>query len=83
MVYNGTSSGLNTSLWFLHFVLPTALSTIQDVETGTFMADWYIGEMFLNFMLSEEFIPFCVVNGKNFRTEEWWENGGSVGWQRW
>ena len=53
LVYNGTSSGLNLSLWALHFYLTTVRSTLTEVERGTFMADRNIGEMFLNLMLSE------------------------------
>ena len=34
------------------------------------MADQDIGEMFLNFMLSDEIISFCVVDITNMRTEE-------------
>ena len=61
MVYKGTYIGLNTSLWDPHFALPMAVSTLCAVEKGKFMADRDIGEMFLNFMLSEEFRPFCGV----------------------
>ena len=61
MVYNGTYTGLNNSLWYPHFVLLMLGSNIRAVEKGTFMADWDIGEMFLNFMISEEFRLFCGV----------------------
>ena len=43
MVYNGTYTGLNNSLWNTHFALPMVGSTIRAVEKGTFMADWDIG----------------------------------------
>ena len=43
MVYNGTYTGLNTSLWDPHFALPMVGSTIRAVEKGAFMADWDIG----------------------------------------
>ena len=39
-------------------MLPMVGSTIRDVEKVTFMVDWDIGDMLLNFMLSEEVIPF-------------------------
>ena len=67
MVYNGTYSGINTSLWDPHFALPMVGSTIRFVEKGTFMADWYIGDMLLNFMLSEEVIQFCGLDVMNVR----------------
>ena len=68
MLYNGTSSGLNISLWSPHFALPKVGSTIRDVEKGTFMADQYIGEMLLNLILIEEVRPFFGVNVTNVRT---------------
>ena len=43
MVYNGTYTDLNTSLWYPHFALPMVGSTLCAVEKGTFMADWDIG----------------------------------------
>ena len=70
MVYNGTSSGLNASLWALYFALPTVGSTFWPVERGTLLADQYIGGGgLLNFMLSEELISFCGLDITNVRTE--------------
>ena len=48
-----SSSGMNTSLWDPHFALHTVGSTLCAVEKGTFMTYQYIGEMFLNSILSE------------------------------
>ena len=62
MVYNGTYSGMHTSLWDLLFSPPMVGSTLCDVEKGTFMAYRDIGDILLNFMISEEVIPFCVVD---------------------
>ena len=53
MVYNGTYSGMNTSLWATQFSLPMVGSTLRAVEKGTLLADWYIGDMLMNFILSE------------------------------
>ena len=61
MIYNGTFTSLHTSLWYPQFSLPMVGSTLRAVEKGTFMADWEIGEILLNFMLSEEFRAFCGV----------------------
>ena len=55
MVYNGTYTGLNNSLWDPYFALPMVGFTLCAVEKCTFMADQYIREVFLTFMLSEEF----------------------------
>ena len=67
MVYNGTYSSINTSIWDTHFALPMVGSTIRFVEKGTFMADWYIGYMLLIFMLSEKVIQFCGLDVMNVR----------------
>ena len=53
---------MNTSLWDPHFSLPMAGSNLRAVEKGTFLADRYIGDMFLNLILSEELIPFFGVD---------------------
>ena len=42
-------------------------SNIRAVEKGTFMEDWYIGDMLLDFMLSGEEIPFFVLDVMNVR----------------
>jgi len=50
MVYDGTTSGLNNSLWCPWFLLPMIDSLLQCVEPGTLMCDNDIGEMVLNLM---------------------------------
>ena len=67
MVYNGTYSGLNTSIWDLHFALPMVVSTLRAVEKGDFLEDQDIRYMILDVMLSEEYISFCGVGGMNVR----------------
>ena len=67
MVYNGTYSGMNTSLWAPQFSLPMSGPTLYAVEKGTFLADRYIGDMLFNFVLSEELIPFCGIDMMNVR----------------
>ena len=47
------------------------------------MVDQYIGDMLLNFMLSEELIPFCVLDVMNVRKWEEWEKDISGGWEIW
>ena len=82
MVYNGISSVLKSYLWGPHFSLPTVGSTLRAAERGTFMADRDIGEMFINFMLSEEARSFCGVDVTNVRTEYEWERHIIVSWER-
>ena len=83
MVYNETYKGINTSLWDTHFLLTIVRSNIRAVEKGTFMAYWDIGYMLLDFMLSEEVIPFCGVDVMNLRKYEEWEKYISGGWEIW
>ena len=47
------------------------------------MAYWDIGYMLLDFMLSEEVIPFCGVDVMNLCKYEEWEKYISGGWERW
>jgi hypothetical protein len=44
MVYDGTKSGLNESLWAPWFPLPTADTLVRALEPGYFMADNDVGE---------------------------------------
>ena len=80
MMYNRKLSGLNSSLWAHNFALTIVGSTLRVVEMGTFMADRDIGEIFINYMLSEEVRSFCGVDITNVRTEEYWERHRSGSW---
>jgi hypothetical protein len=51
MVYNGSESGLNDSIWVPRFVLPTIENHLRAVKEGTCMADNDVGVCFLNFIL--------------------------------
>lgn len=59
MVYDGTASGLNNSLWSPWFPLPSVNWLLRAVEPGYCMADNDVGEMFHNFMLHEDLRKFC------------------------
>ena len=54
MVYDGTASGFNDSVWIENFGLPTIETLIRGTSPDTWMVDLDIGDMFLNFMLHEE-----------------------------
>jgi hypothetical protein len=49
LVYNGSSSGLNTHLWAPLFAVPTICALLRALELDTFMADSDIGEFFFKF----------------------------------
>jgi hypothetical protein len=51
MVYNRTSSGINSHLWAPRFSLPTIYDLARALEVGTCMDDSDIGEIILNFIL--------------------------------
>ena len=59
MVYDGSKSGLNDSLWAPWFPLPTVECLVRSVEPGYYMADNDVGEMFHNFMLHDDLRKFC------------------------
>jgi hypothetical protein len=54
LVYDGSISGLNITMWVPRFFLPTIRTHLRAVDENTFMADVDIGEMFLNFILHRE-----------------------------
>ena len=49
VVFDGTSSGLNETLWAPNFYLPTARAAALNLSYTTWMADMDCGEMFHNF----------------------------------
>jgi hypothetical protein len=51
LVYNGTSCGLNETLWAPNFWLPTPAAAARVLGVGYYMVDIDLGEMFLNFPL--------------------------------
>ena len=62
MVYDGTVSGLNDSIWVPRFALPTVNTHLRAVEEGTFMADFDVGDCFLNFPLHKDLRALCGVD---------------------
>jgi len=53
MVYDGTKSGLNDSIWVPRFLLPTVDTMLRAITYNTVMSDFDIGDCFLNFVLHE------------------------------
>ena len=84
LVYNGTSSGLNRSLYGPHFTLPTVDTTLRALEQGSLSADIDIAEMFLNFMLDPKLRPYCGVDVSAIRSEDGsFEKGRKSTWEAW
>jgi hypothetical protein len=51
VVFDGTSSGLNETLWAPNFYLPTAKAAALHISFSSWMADMDCGEMFHNFFM--------------------------------
>lgn len=84
LVYNGTSSGLNRSLFGPHFTLPTVDTTLRALGQGSMSADIDIAEMFLNFMLDPKFRPYCGVDVSGIRSDDpLFEQGRRSTWEAW
>jgi len=62
LMYDGTKSSLNNSLWAPWFPLPTIESHLRSVEASTYMGDIDISEMFLNFMLHPRLQPYARID---------------------
>lgn len=66
MVYDGTKSGLNASIWVPRFPLPTVNTMLRAVTFGTVMSDFDIGDCFLNFILHETLQALCGIDLTEF-----------------
>jgi hypothetical protein len=78
MVYDGTISGLNDSIWVSRFLLPTIETHLRAVDEGTYMADVDVGECFLNFILHPELRELAGVDLTDYFGED-----GKVMWNVW
>ena len=55
---------MNESVWFPSFWLPSIDSLVRALGADSWMSDWDIGDMFLNFQLHESTWPFVGVDSK-------------------
>ena len=78
MVYDGTKSGLNESLWAPWFPLPTVEGLIRSLDAGFSMADNDVGEMFHNFVLHKDLRRFCGLD-----VSPYFGKGNTRTWERW
>ena len=76
VVFDGTSSGLNESLWAPNFFLPTARDAGQLLSFSTFMADVDFGEMFHNFFMDPKVRKHAGVEIGILRDHSKDKNGG-------
>lgn len=82
MVYDGTSSGFNDSIWVPSFGLPVIESVLRSTDTDTWMADIDIADQFLNFVLHEDAQPYCGVDLSPYFSDECSETSPTL-WERW
>lgn len=79
MVYDGTKSGLNDSMWVPSFPLPTVDTMLRAITFGTVMSDFDLGECFLNFVLHETIQALCGIDLTLFCGAK----DGTILWERW
>lgn len=82
MVYDGTASGFNDSVWVPNFGLPTVDTLLRGTSPASWMVDLDIGDMFLNFMLAEEARVLVGVDLTPFFPEEITEEKKTL-WEQW
>ena len=80
MVYDATQSGLNDAVWAPWFAMPTIDSHLRVVETGVFMTDCDVREMFINFMLepairshADVYLSKLLSDEGNGKLKAYWE----------
>jgi hypothetical protein len=69
LVYNGSSCGLNASLWAPNFWLPTARSATRVLSYNYFSVDMDVGEIFLNFPFHPKLQFFSGVDLTPFKDQ--------------
>ena len=80
MVYNATSSGPNDAVYAPWFALPTVELHLRAVDVNTYMGDYNIGKMFLNFVLDVNIREYAGADFSELLKEE---AGGRKLWERW
>ena len=82
MVYDGTASGFNDSVWVPSFGLPTVETLLRGTGPETWMVDLDIADMFLNFMLDEKARELVGVDVSLFFGDGS-EEEKRIKWERW
>jgi hypothetical protein len=79
LVYDGSVSRLNLTIWVPRFFLPTIRTHLRAVDENTYMADVDIGEMFLNFILHKNLRSLAGVDLIHYFEDE---TEGAL-WEAW
>jgi hypothetical protein len=83
MVYDGTASGFNASVYVPTFGLPTVEMLLRGTGPNTWMVDLDIGDMFLNFMLAEDARELVGIDLSPFSFDDLSEELKAKSWERW
>jgi hypothetical protein len=83
LVYNGTSCGLNESIWAPNFWLPYPRSAIQLLDFGYYSVDLDLGEMFLNFPLHESLQAYSGIDLTMYQEKLGFSKCSKTKWYRW
>jgi hypothetical protein len=85
VVFDGTSSGLNETLWAPNFYLPTARAAALNMSFSTWMSDMDCGEMFHNFFMDSRIRKCAGIQVDNLPSHQFRPNeqGNSPGYLRW
>ncbi len=62
LVYDATTNKLNKCVWAPSCWLPTIDSLVWALDKNSWMTDWDVGDMFLNFQLHRDVVPFTGVD---------------------
>lgn len=82
MVYDGTSSGFNDSIWVPSFGMPVIESVLRSTATYSWMADIDVADQFLNFRLHPDAQAYCGIDMTPYFEEELKSPFQKL-WERW
>lgn len=83
IVNDMTKCDLNTALWSPRFFLPTPDSIFDAIEYNAWMADTDQGEMFLNYFVDPELLPYLGVDMTDIARGSEFDNQKEKVWFRW
>jgi hypothetical protein len=82
LVYNGSSCGLNATLWAPNFWLPMPQSALRLLDFNYYSVDQDLADMFLSFPLHPKLQPYSGIDLTPFKPELGVSTKGPY-WLRW
>ena len=83
IVYDMTKCGINACLWSPRFYLPNPDAVFDSIDYDSWMGDIDQGEMFLNYPVDPELLPFIGVDVTEIIKDTPWDTGNKRTWFRW